>query len=156
MDDGEQVLKGQASLLKVFILLDGPNSREYQQALVASLLLWTHWKEVNHPVWSLFKHNANAFNEDSGEIAFSGLARDIARGGTRLDLAAVSKKLTLQKTISDVCGDFKDDYGCDDFGRERTVKSSSPEVVATIAFSKRLYHIFPKELTVTSTKHVDI
>ena len=32
--------------------------------------------------------------------------------------------------------DFKEDYGCDDFGRGRTVKSSSREVVATIAFFK--------------------
>ena len=85
------MLCGQALLLKVFMMIGGRSCTEYIKALTASIMLWGHYESTQHPCWQLFRHNASAFNEESGEIALSALARDIFRGGVRSDCAQVSK-----------------------------------------------------------------
>ena len=54
----------------------------------------------------MFINNASAFNEESGEIALSVLARDIARGGVRSDLKKVSKTFALVKAKAEVAQDI--------------------------------------------------
>ena len=83
-------------MLKLFMTLDGPSSREYQRALVTSLAMWTHHRKLNNSTWKMFKNNASAFNEEVGEICFSVLARGIASGGVRLKIDAVDERF---KTI---------------------------------------------------------
>jgi Tfp pilus assembly protein PilW len=62
-----------------------------------SINLW-EWMRVNdHAGWQVFRQNASAFNEESGEIAFSVLARDIASSGIRSDAKTVSRKFGLIK-----------------------------------------------------------
>jgi hypothetical protein len=102
MDGGEDVLRTQALLLKVFMLIGGRQCSEYINALTASIMLWGHYEAVNRPCWQLFKQNASAFNEEAGEIALSVLARDIARGGVRGDLKKVSQTFSLVKAKSEL------------------------------------------------------
>ena len=54
-DGGEDVLRAQALLLKVFVLIGGRQCSEYINALTASIMLWGHYEAVNHPCWQLFK-----------------------------------------------------------------------------------------------------
>ena len=69
MDDGERLLTTMYKLLIVFLILDSSQSREYQRALTMSIHLW-EWMRVNdHAGWQIFRQNASAFNEESGEIA---------------------------------------------------------------------------------------
>ena len=91
MDAGADVLAAQARLLKVFPLVGGAKCSEYVRALTASLLQWSEYERVNHPCWQLFANNASAFNEESGEISLSVLAREIARGGVRSDCKKVDQ-----------------------------------------------------------------
>lgn len=136
MDDGEAVLRGQVHLLRVFMLIGGRSSSEYIKALTASVLLWVHWKKINHPCWLLFLRNANAFNEESGEISFSALARDLARGGIRGDVGSCNKTYRLIKTTTELADDINIELGCDDFGgsKSRTVKRDAVEVSSTLEF----------------------
>jgi hypothetical protein len=69
------------ALSRVLSESSSPLSREYQRALTASIHLWEWMRETNHPGWQIFCQNASSFNEESGEIAFSVLARDIASSG---------------------------------------------------------------------------
>ena len=48
-------------------------------------------------MWDVFKNNASVFNEESGEVVFSVLARDIASSGVRSDCEAVSRKFRIIK-----------------------------------------------------------
>jgi hypothetical protein len=138
MDDGERLLTAMYKLLIVFLILDSPQSREYQRALTMSIHLW-EWMRVNdHAGWRIFRQNASAFNEESGEIAFSVLARDLASSGIRSDVKSVSRKfgmikakMTVAKGLEvELCGDgFSTHDHC-------VVKVKSPEVDATVAFFK--------------------
>ena len=107
MDAGEDVLRAQALLLKVFMLIGGRQCNEYINALTASIMLWGNYEAVNHPCWQLFKQNASAFNEEAGEIALSVLARDIARGGVRGDLKKVSQTFSLVKAKSELAQELR-------------------------------------------------
>ena len=69
MDEGEDGLRTQALLLKVLMLIGRRQCSEYIIALTASIMLWGHYKAVNHPCWQLFKQNASAFNVKANEIA---------------------------------------------------------------------------------------
>ena len=140
MDNGEDILNGQVQLLKVFLLLDGKSSYEYQGALVASVCQWLMLKAKGHPVWVMFEHNASAFNEESGEIAFSSLARGISRGGVRSELSDVKKRFVLLKSKMQMAEDLMIDLHGDDFGTSsgREIQQNSAEVKKTLAFCEDL------------------
>ena len=121
MDAGADVLRAKALLLKVFLLVGGAQCSEYVRALTASLLLWSHYERCNHPCWQMFSHNVSCFNEESGEISLSVLARDISRGGVRSDCKKVSQTFRLVKAKAEVAADIGvdiagGDFGCDEKG----------------------------------------
>jgi hypothetical protein len=143
MDDGEKILQGQLRLLKVFMLLDGPSSREYQQALLTSILLWQEWQQVNHPCWQMFLNNASCFNEEVGEISFSVLARGISAGGVRMDVRQVNERFKLLKGKIELADDLKTELGCSDFTPDpsrRHIDPNGAEVTSTVAYFKNLIH----------------
>lgn len=145
MDSGADLLRAQALLLKVFLLVGGSQCTEYVRALTASISQWAHYEEVRHPCWLLFEENASAFNEESGEISLAGLARDIAVGGVRSDCAKVSQTFKLVKAKAEVAEDVGIDLAGGDFGTDdhgRRIKADSPEVKATAAyFSGVIRHV---------------
>ena len=145
MDAGADVLAAQARLLKVFLLVGGAKCGEYVRALTASLLQWSEYERVNHPCWQLFANNASAFNEESGEISLSVLAREIARGGVRSDCKKVSQTFKLVKAKSEVAADIGVDISGGDFGSDehgRRIDPNGEEVNATAAyFSGVIRHV---------------
>ena len=137
MDDGEAVLKGQWRLLHVFLMLDDANCREYQRALVCSVLLWHNYKQsTHHECWRMFVRNACAFNEETGEICFSILAKGIASNGVRSDIKQISQRFRLLRPQMDTANDLKVDLSGNDFAgpRANTIDATGPEVQATISF----------------------
>ena len=137
MDSGADVHPSQALLLKVFLLVGGAQCTGFIRALTASLLQWSEYEPINHRCWQVFFHNVSAFNVESGEIALSVLARDIARGGVRCDCAKVSQTFKLVKAKAEVAADIGvdisgGDFGCDEHGRR--IDPQGEEVKATAAF----------------------
>ena len=140
LDDGEKILEMQYKLLSIFLLLDGPQSREYQKALTVSVHLWEWMKAKDHPGWTIFKHNASVFNEESGEICFSVLAREIAGSGVRSDCEAVSRKFGLIKSKIEVGKELEVEMCGEDFSSNHhgKVLATSDDVQATVQFFKRM------------------
>lgn len=153
MDDGQRILKLQHQLLQVFLILDGPQSREYQRALTVSLHLWEWMKARGHPAWHIFKHNASAWNEESGEICFSVLAREVASNGVRADCAAVSRKFNLIRPKMQVARDLKLDLCGEDFTSKKhaKVQRNSSDVQATVVFFNKMI----RQLTNGTHRHFD-
>ena len=139
LDDGEEILKKQCMLLRMFLVLNESNCREYQRALSTSISIWEWMKSINHPCWQLFKNNASAFNEESGEICFSVLAREISGSGVRSDCQAVSSKFRIIKTKIDVANDLKFELCGDDFAskKHKVIRADSDEVKTTAYFFQR-------------------
>jgi hypothetical protein len=148
LDKGDDILDGQIRLLKVFTLIGGRSCSEYIRALTVNVLLWSHWERTDHPCWKIFVQNASAFNEESGELAFSCLARTLSTGGgTRLECPAVSRLFFLMKSKMEIAADLNFDLGCDDFGKSkgRLVRQSSSDVTATAAhFQTVIRHILAR------------
>ena len=140
LDDGNTVLEMQHRLLTIFLLLDGPQAREYQRALSTSVHLWEWMRSTGHPAWSIFANNASAFNEESGEICFSVLARELAGSGIRSDCDAVSRKFALIKSKIKISQDLNVDLCGDDFSSRDhcRVDRRSEEVQAATSFFKRM------------------
>lgn len=140
LDDGNNVLEMQHRLLTIFLLLDGPQAREYQRALSTSVHLWEWMRSTGHPAWSIFANNASAFNEESGEICFSVLARELAGSGIRSDCDAVSRKFALIKSKIQISQDLNVDLCGDDFSSRDhcRVGRRSEEVQAATSFFKRM------------------
>ena len=140
MDDGHLILKMQYRLLKVFHILDGPKSREYQRALATSIHLWEFWKSHGHPAWEIFQNHPSCWNEEAGELCFSVLAREIASSGVRSDHAAVARKFRLVNSKIEVAHRLQVDLEGEGFSRSShcTILPTSPDVVATVAFFKRM------------------
>ena len=132
-------MKKQCMLLRMFLVLNESNCREYQRALSTSISIWEWMKSINHPCWQLFKNNASAFNEESGEICFSVLAREISGSGVRSDCQAVSSKFRIIKTKIDVANDLKFELCGDDFAskKHKVIRADSDEVKTTAYFFQR-------------------
>merc|ERR1711966_544276 len=136
MDQGRRIVLGQAKLLKLFMLLRGKDTYEYEKAILASLLVWARNKRGKSFLWEMFKQNACAFNEEAGEVAFSVLARQVSKGGLRADLEACDKAFKLSKVNIQVADDFNVDLCGDHMGDTKrfTINVEDDSVNATVAF----------------------
>ena len=140
MDDATHIIELQRRVLAIFLILDGRQTHEYQRALMISLHLWHWFEKSDHPAWHVFSQNPSAFNEESGEICFSVLAREIASCGVRSDCETVSQKFGLIKTKITVADDLKVDLMGDDFAdRKRpSVDEKGEDVRSAVTFFKRM------------------
>ena len=140
LDNGTQVMEHQLQILQLLIFIGGTNTTEYQRAIATSLHIWQHWRNVDHVAWRLFDANASMWNEESGEVCFSVLARDIASSGVRSDVSKVSEKFELIKMKMETAADLKVDLCGDDFAdrKHRTIQMDSKEVQATVVFFRRM------------------
>ena len=84
--------------------------------------------------------NASMWNEESGEVCFSVLARDIASSRVRSDVSKVSEKFELIKMKMETAADLKVDLCGDDFAdrKHRKIQMDSKEVQATVVFFRRM------------------
>ena len=139
-DGGNQVMAAQFRLFHLFLIIDNSKCKEYQRAMCTSIHLWMWMMKNKHPSWKIFKNNASAFNEESGEICFSVLAREIAGSGVRSDCSAVSSKFKLIKSKTQIAKDLKVELCGEDFSTKHhsSVKKDSAEVFTTIAFFQRM------------------
>jgi hypothetical protein len=126
-------------LLKVFLCLNGRSAQEYISALIMSIVGWIRHKDADSVIWKMFCDNASMFNEESGEVCFSVLARQVAKGGVRTSCTKVSDAFTMTKVMIDLARDLKHELGGDKVGdaHRYNIKIDGDEVQATIAFFKR-------------------
>ena len=140
MDDGVLILKHQVMLLKVFLCIGGRRATDYSKALTASLAIWWQLSKLNHPAWTMFKHNPSTFNEECGEISFSALARQVARGGSRSTFKQSHKQFQLMRCCMQTAADFKFELNGPDVSQKnrRRIDPKGKDVEATAAFFRRI------------------
>lgn len=139
MDDGVLILKHQVMLLKVFLCIGGRRATDYSKALTASLAIWWQLSNLNHPAWTMFKHNPSTFNEECGEISFSALARQVARGGSRSTFKQSHKQFQLMRCCMQTAADFKFELNGPDVSQKsrRRIDPKGKDMEATAAFFRR-------------------
>jgi hypothetical protein len=109
LGDGNLGMKQLAKLIQVLMALHSSRDHAYIEAMVAQILIVSHQKKHNLPTWRMLKDCLSVFNEESGELVFSILAR-CSRGdsGTN-DFEYMDKMYTLLHTYRDVDEDIRDD-----------------------------------------------
>ena len=121
--------------------LPRPKSRsQYTRGMLINLVHMTHHKEIDSPVWAMFKSDPCVFNEDVGETALSVLARTaehipqkgylFARCSTHFNRVAL-----LATTNESFSTEF---VGSPMDGSPNLIDSDTPEVIQTVAFLRRL------------------
>lgn len=91
-------------LLKLFFCLGSPI---YEEACLAQLLILSHLRRYNHPVWQMFQHNLSAFNEECGELSFSVLSRSTQGDSLRSDIEHMNDTYRLIHLYRSVADDFE-------------------------------------------------
>lgn len=71
------MLKKLVQVLKMLMLFKGGKSCEYINCIILQLHLLDYNKNINSPTWQMFKNQFSVFNEESGEVSFSVLARTV-------------------------------------------------------------------------------
>jgi hypothetical protein len=153
MDGGRRILKHHVLLLKVFVCIGGRRTTDYSRALVTQLALWIQLKQMDHPAWHMFLENASCFNEECGELSFSALARQVARGGSRSSFPQSNKQFKLLKTGMQVAADFRLELNGPKVSQRNgtRIKDEGKDVQATVAFFKRAIH----QILNNSYRHYD-
>jgi hypothetical protein len=120
-------------LFKVFLHFPGSDASEYRKCMLVNLMLWAHYSNKNLPIFEMIKHNASMCNEESGELAFSVLARTIASNSSRMDIDSVNRHFILSRLKLDVANDLNLDIADSKtvlINNHHIIKADSPEVIA--------------------------
>jgi hypothetical protein len=137
LDDGKEMFIHIARLLKVFFCL---GSNLYEGVLLCQLLVLSHLRRHNHPVWQMFHHNLSAFNEECGELSFSVLSRSTQGDSLRSDAVHMNDTYKLIHQYRAVANDFESalyqNQKVDPKGFN--VEANSVEVKAMVQFFKAM------------------
>ena len=133
LDDGNLMLASMIRLFKVFLHFPGSDASEYRKCMLVNLMLWAHYANKNLPIFEMIKNNASMCNEESGELAFSVLARTIASNSSRMDIDSVNRHFILSRLKLDVASDLNLDISDTKtvlINNHHIIKPDSPEVIA--------------------------
>ena len=136
MDDGVEVLQHMRRVLWLFIKIGGRQCSEYIRGMLTHINVMAHLERVAHPVWTMWKTNVSAFNEEAGELAFSVLARMTNANASRSDLKLANAKFRLIRTQLTTGDDLHCDLSRHQQGsghHHQKIKADSPDVIATSA-----------------------
>jgi hypothetical protein len=81
-------------------------STEYEKVITMQILLIEYWKSTNHVIWELMKNGLAAFNEETGEVCFSVLARLVMKDTMKYDIQHISNKYKLVNRYRKVAHEF--------------------------------------------------
>ena len=91
-----------------------PTETQYPSVILLNMLVLEYQRRTNTPAWLMFLHNFSLFNEESGEMSFSALARAMLGHTNRSDFAHVNTIYILLHQY--VCVD-------DDVQKDRNTKA---------------------------------
>ena len=92
MDNWEEVFTGTLRMLKIIIMT---KCAAYKLPTVLNVLVLLALREVNHPIWRLYKHQCSLFNEEICERSLSPLAQVVNIDTQRHDLKHMSNTYRL-------------------------------------------------------------
>ena len=127
LDSGHGFIEHCTRMLKLFVLLD---SQEYVDCMVMFLNTLTFLRRAKTPVWYMYLHHLNCFNEEAGEISFSILSRAMLGDNHKHELDHMSTMYQLTPLYRKITREMQDDIGhlYHSSHTRANIKSDAPEV----------------------------
>ena len=75
LDDGRLLVRQLVKVLQVLLALRGSRKSAYVDGIIMQLLVLLYQHNKSLPMWTMLVNNANVYNEEAGEQAFSVLSR---------------------------------------------------------------------------------
>ena len=66
LDDGVLLMRQLVQVVQVLIALQGGRGSSYVTGIIAQLLILLYQFDKKLPTWTMFRNNANVFNEEAG------------------------------------------------------------------------------------------
>ena len=111
-DSGKLVLKKLVPMLKLLILLrGGKDSTEYIRCILVQLQLLKYHQQHDDALWTMFCNQFSVFNEESGEISFSILARTVLGHSNKSDLEHMNTMYRQINRVRQIDDSFQNDGG---------------------------------------------
>ena len=121
----ENIHSIQYRLLWIFLSL---KCHPYVYAVLLSLMQ-QHWLNKHFPQLSqILQESIHSFNEESGEVALSVLARSVLGSSSRLNADKVRENFVLAHKFRQISRDFKDDWGVTTRRRQLRIDAAGKEV----------------------------
>jgi hypothetical protein len=122
-------------LWHVLLLMNKRNDHQYVVDIGVQLLIIMHQHEQELPQWDMLREQGNLFNEETGEITFSVLARCVVGDTTKSKFDHINKLYRLIHTYQGVDADIKSDaHHGEDLNWRHTVTEDSVEAQSTVEF----------------------
>jgi hypothetical protein len=113
-------------------------SNNYTRAITLQLLVLCYQAQERTCAWRMFENNLSCFNEETGELAFSLLARSVLGDSMKSKFDHLNDLYTLLHTYLTTTNDIKADQDRDGPARNwrKVLKRDSEEVTGTTAWLK--------------------
>ena len=102
LDKGKHIIKKLLPVLKMLMLFKEGKSCEYIQGIMFQLHLLDYHKTINSPTWQMFKNQASVFNEESGEVSFSILARTVLGHSNKADIDHMNDRYKQINSVREI------------------------------------------------------
>lgn len=110
LQDGRRAMRQLFLVLQVLICLDPKTgSVPYTRAIMLQLLVLLYQSKANTVAWQMLVNNFSAFNEETGELAFSVLARCVLGDSTKSKFEHLNNMYTLLHTYIAISEDVRND-----------------------------------------------
>jgi hypothetical protein len=134
-------------VLQVLICLDPKKgSTHYTRVITLQLLVLLYQERNKTPAWAMLINNFSVFNEETGELAFSVLARCVLGDSLKSKFDHLNNMYTLLHTYISLAEDVKNDMSLDVTAQawRKKIMADSTEVLAVRAwfesFARRIRH----------------
>jgi hypothetical protein len=132
MNDCNQLLDMQWKTLKVCKLL---KKTRYQRAIYINMQILRHHQLNDSFLWKMIQEHVTSFNEESGELSFSVLARCVIGDTVKSNHEHLSKIYSLLPIYKAINKDMRDDIKAPLIQRTLVgIKPNCPEIQATTAY----------------------
>jgi hypothetical protein len=127
-------------LQHVLLAVETSRSHAYTSSIAMQGLIVLYQRYKNLPQWQMMEDQMSVFNEETGEQAFSVLARCVLGDSTKAKFAHLNKMYRLLHTYMSLSAGIRDDMDFDGpVGNWRKVhKPDGPETVATVAWVRAM------------------
>ena len=109
LGDGNNGIKKLVQMTQVLITIHSSRDHKYTESMIAQILIVIYQKTNNLPSWKMLKSSLSVFNEESGELMFSILARCSLGESGRNSFEYMEKIYTLLHTYRAVDEDMFED-----------------------------------------------
>jgi hypothetical protein len=136
MEDWEKLHEASYKMLVVMASL---RVGEYTRCLLMHLNVLAQHHDVNSAIYEMYRTNPGAFNEESGEISFSVLAKSSVADTQKMKIEHVNKLYKLLHVYREITEDINDDINGPLEERKYTtgryiIDPASPEVLQTTSY----------------------